>query len=137
MATNPFANLGLGYMGAETGTADKIGEAIKALGTAYLLNASGLQGIMDKKKTQTGAVPGAAVPSAAVPSAPAPVSNAPAPVVQAPMTRSLGVPSPIGAVPFPVNNPNIFTNSLPPLGTIPLATDDDGIDVLRSGMVTQ
>tara|TARA_R110000868_G_scaffold259210_4_gene516934 strand:+ start:241 stop:642 length:402 start_codon:yes stop_codon:yes gene_type:complete len=133
MATNPFANLGLGYMGAETGIGDKIGEAIKAMGTAYLLNASGLQGIMDKKKTEIGG----AVPGAAVPSTPAPVTSASAPVVQAPMTRSLGGPSPIGAVPAPVNNPNILTNSLPPLGTIPLATDDDGINVLRGGMVTQ
>ena len=135
MATNPFANLGLGYMGAETGMGDKIGEAIKAFGTAYLLNASGLQGYMDKTKAGFDKKPN--VPGAAVPSAPAPVTSSPAPVAQAPMTRSLGVPSPIGAVPAPVNNPNILTMPLPPLGTIPLATDDDGIDVLRSGMVTQ
>jgi hypothetical protein len=122
MATNPFANLGLGYMGAETGMGDKIGEAIKAFGTAYLLNASGLQGFMDKKKTEMG-IPGAAVPTAATGAVPA--------AVPAPM----GAMVPPSAIPFPVNNPNIQTSSLPPLGTVVPATDEEALEVLLSGQV--
>jgi hypothetical protein len=132
MATNPFANLGLGYMGAETGMGDKIGEALKTFGTAYFLNASGLQGFMDKKKAEVGGVPKAAVPGAAVPTA-APAGAVPAAAVPAPM----GAMVPPGAIPFPVNNPNIQTTNLPPLGTVVPATDEEALEVLRSGMVKQ
>jgi len=130
--TNPFGNLGLSYMGAETGMGDKIGEAIKAFGTAYLLNASGLQGFMDKKKAEVGAVPKAAVPGAAVPTA---ATGAVPAAVPAPM----GAMVPPGAIPFPVNNPNIFTQPLPSFGTtLPSpVTDDEALDVLRSGMIRQ
>ena len=123
MATNPFGNLGLSYMGAEQGTGEKIGEAVKSIAAAYFLNASGLQGFMDKKKTDVG-VPGAAVPGAAIGAVPA---------VAAPM----GAMVPPEATAFPVNNPNIFTRPLPPLGTTlpPLVTDNEALDVLLSGQI--
>ena len=118
--TNPFASLGLSYMGSEQGTGEKIGEALKSFGTAYLLNASGLQGFMDKKKAESAtSVPSAAtIPGAVVPTQ-APMQNQPLSAVIPPNT----------AFASPVANSLIQTTTLSPL-----ATDDEGYDVLRSGM---
>ena len=115
--TNPFASLGLGYMGSEQGVGEKIGEALKSFGTAYLLNASGIQGMMDKKKSEFDKVPGAVVPNAAPTTGAAPNS---APV--------LGV-APTNAFTNPIANPFVQSTNLPPLATI-----DEGHDILRSGM---
>ena len=119
--TNPFASLGLSYMGSEQGTGEKIGEALKSFGTAYLLNASGLQGFMDKKKAESGmAVPGAAtIPGAVVPTQ--------APMQNQPLTAAV---PPNSAFASPIANSLIQTTPLSPL-----ATDEEGYDILRGGML--
>ena len=128
-SSNPFANAGTSMFGQETSMGSEIGNALKSFGTAYLLNSSGLQGFMDK--TKAGFKDNAAIPEAMVPSqttgdfsrmdrASVPLQN-PSMGTAPPSQVTIG--GPLTVAPLQITN-------LPPL-----ATDDDGHSILRSGML--
>ena len=123
---NPFASAGLSYFGQEKGMLGETGDALKGLVAAYLTQATGLQGALNSKPA------GSSAPQAQVASLP---TGTPPPV---PMGSSpIAVPPVLGAVP-----PATVGMAMPPstIQTIDLpkfATDDDGLNVLRSGMISR